>query len=329
MPARAQSPCTPQARIVRAVEPTAIRVPPGEDVPRQPVPDDEDLPDPQVEPPGQPPATPRRDLATVRAARARLGARRGLHAPLPRLVRLDGRDQVRGRDEAVRRRHGRRRRSRPRDPRRRVHDLRRPVGLRQDDRAADGRRASRSRPSGEILIGGKVVNDLDPVDRDIAMVFQNYALYPHMTVRDNIGFPLRMQKIAKDERRPADRGRGRAARHRRAARAQAGELSGRPAAARGDGPGDRPPPDGVPDGRAALQPRRQAPRPDAGRARQAAPAARRHDALRHPRPDRGDDARGARRRAQPRRDPAGRHAGRALQPPGEHLRGDASSAARR
>ena len=55
--------------------------------------------------------------------------------------------------------------------------------------------------SGEILIGGKVVNDLDPVDRDIAMVFQNYALYPHMTVRDNIGFPLRMQKLAKDERR--------------------------------------------------------------------------------------------------------------------------------
>jgi multiple sugar transport system ATP-binding protein len=55
--------------------------------------------------------------------------------------------------------------------------------------------------SGEILIGGRVVNDLDPVDRDIAMVFQNYALYPHMTVRDNIGFPLRMQKITKDERR--------------------------------------------------------------------------------------------------------------------------------
>jgi multiple sugar transport system ATP-binding protein len=54
--------------------------------------------------------------------------------------------------------------------------------------------------SGEILIGGKVVNDLDPVDRDIAMVFQNYALYPHMTVRNNIGFPLRMQNIAKDER---------------------------------------------------------------------------------------------------------------------------------
>jgi multiple sugar transport system ATP-binding protein len=53
---------------------------------------------------------------------------------------------------------------------------------------------------GEIRIGGTVVNDLDPVDRDIAMVFQNYALYPHMSVRDNIGFPLRMARMPKRER---------------------------------------------------------------------------------------------------------------------------------
>src|ERR671935_1456106 len=53
--------------------------------------------------------------------------------------------------------------------------------------------------SGEIRIGGRVVNDLDPVDRDIAMVFQNYALYPHMTVRDNIGFPLKMQRLSRRE----------------------------------------------------------------------------------------------------------------------------------
>src|SRR5919201_1655807 len=53
--------------------------------------------------------------------------------------------------------------------------------------------------SGEIRIGGRVVNDLDPVDRDVAMVFQNYALYPHMTVRDNIGFPLRMQRLGRRE----------------------------------------------------------------------------------------------------------------------------------
>lgn len=52
---------------------------------------------------------------------------------------------------------------------------------------------------GQLEIDGKVVNDLAPKDRDIAMVFQNYALYPHMTVRQNIGFPLKMQRIAKDE----------------------------------------------------------------------------------------------------------------------------------
>jgi multiple sugar transport system ATP-binding protein len=53
--------------------------------------------------------------------------------------------------------------------------------------------------SGEIRIGGRVVNNLEPPDRDIAMVFQNYALYPHMSVADNIGFPLRMQRLKKAE----------------------------------------------------------------------------------------------------------------------------------
>ena len=52
---------------------------------------------------------------------------------------------------------------------------------------------------GEIRIGGRVVNKLEPSDRDIAMVFQNYALYPHMSVKDNIGFPLRMQRVNKSE----------------------------------------------------------------------------------------------------------------------------------
>jgi multiple sugar transport system ATP-binding protein len=50
---------------------------------------------------------------------------------------------------------------------------------------------------GEIRIGGRIVNDLDPKDRDIAMVFQNYALYPHKTVRQNLEFPLRMRKVDK------------------------------------------------------------------------------------------------------------------------------------
>ena len=52
---------------------------------------------------------------------------------------------------------------------------------------------------GELIIGGERVNDLAPRDRDIAMVFQNYALYPHMTVRDNMGFALKLAKADKSE----------------------------------------------------------------------------------------------------------------------------------
>ena len=50
---------------------------------------------------------------------------------------------------------------------------------------------------GEIGIGGKIVNDLEPMDRDIAMVFQNYALYPHMSVRENMAYGLKIAKIPK------------------------------------------------------------------------------------------------------------------------------------
>src|SRR5436190_15322437 len=52
---------------------------------------------------------------------------------------------------------------------------------------------------GELRIGGDVVNDLSPKDRDIAMVFQSYALYPHMTVRENMGFALKLAKVPKEE----------------------------------------------------------------------------------------------------------------------------------
>jgi multiple sugar transport system ATP-binding protein len=53
--------------------------------------------------------------------------------------------------------------------------------------------------SGTMRIGGRAVNDVSPKDRDIAMVFQNYALYPHMTVADNIGFALKLRKLSKTE----------------------------------------------------------------------------------------------------------------------------------
>ena len=53
--------------------------------------------------------------------------------------------------------------------------------------------------SGELWIGDKLVNDVEPKDRDIAMVFQNYALYPHMSVYDNMAFGLKLRKVPKDQ----------------------------------------------------------------------------------------------------------------------------------
>ena len=54
---------------------------------------------------------------------------------------------------------------------------------------------------GDLYVGDRRVNDVQPKDRDIAMVFQNYALYPQMTVEENIGFPLRLRKVKKAERK--------------------------------------------------------------------------------------------------------------------------------
>ena len=99
---------------------------------------------------------------------------------------------------------------------------------------------------GEIWIDGDVVNDVPPRDRDIAMVFQNYALYPHMSVYDNMAFGLKLRKFPKDEiKRRVDE----------AARIldivplldrKPRALVGWPAAARGDGTRHRAQPEGVP-----------------------------------------------------------------------------------
>ena len=196
--------------------------------------------------------------------------------------------------------------------RRRVHGARRPVRLRQVDAAADDRRA-RGGDRRRDPIGGADVTELAPRHRDIAMVFQSYALYPHMTVRENLGYGLKVRRGAE--------GRGaRAASSEvaellgldRAARPQARAALRRPAPARRDGPRDRARAAGVPDGRAALEPRREAPRRDARLAGAAPRAARRHDGLRHARPDRGDDARAARRGDARRQDRPGRRAAGAL-----------------
>src|SRR3972149_6665174 len=56
--------------------------------------------------------------------------------------------------------------------------------------------------AGQILIGDRVVNDVAPKDRDLAMVFQSYALYPHLTVYDNMAFGLKLRKTPKEENKP-------------------------------------------------------------------------------------------------------------------------------
>jgi multiple sugar transport system ATP-binding protein len=84
------------------------------------------------------------------------------------------------------------------DRRRRVRRPGRPVGMRQVDAAAHDRGA-REHHLGEIRIGERVVNKMPPKERDIAMVFQNYALYPHMTVAANMGFSLMLRRASKSE----------------------------------------------------------------------------------------------------------------------------------
>src|SRR5262249_39646681 len=157
--------------------------------------------------------------------------------------------------------------------------------------------------SGDVLIGGRRVNEAPPRDRNLAMVFQNYALYPHPPLVQNIalppprggaGPPPEVREPGGGQRprrgdREARRGGGGHARAQRAPATPPGAALGGPAPACGDGTRDCPARRRVPVRRAAVEPRRQAARPDAARAA-AAPAAPRHDdGLRHARPHPGDD----------------------------------------
>ena len=113
--------------------------------------------------------------------------------------------------------------ARPRDRRRRADGARRPVGLGQDDGAAHARRA-RGGLRGHDLHRRPGRHDLEPPkDRDVAMVFQNYALYPYLDVAANIAFPLKMAKV------PKARARAAGARGRRDARARRSTLERKPA----------------------------------------------------------------------------------------------------
>ena len=208
--------------------------------------------------------------------------------------------------------------------RRRVHGPARPVGLRQDHGPADDRRPRGHHRRASCRIGDRVVNDVEPAKRDISMVFQSYALYPHMTVRQE-------HRVAA-ARPPATPSTGPTSRpasspgpsatsgstRRPASSTSSAYLDRKPAALSG---GQRQRvalaraivgrPAGLPHGRAAVEPRRQA----AGRR----PAlelvdlhrrVRHHLRLRHPRPGRGHDDGRPHRGHVGRPPPAGRHARR-------------------
>ena len=163
-----------------------------------------------------------------------------------------------------------------------------PVGLRQVDAAADDRRPRGDQRRRDRRSAAASSIDVAPKERDIAMVFQNYALYPHMTVRDNMSFSLRLANATKaeiDERvaRAADiLGLG-------TARPLSAPALRRPAPACRDGTRDRARPAGVPVRRAAVESRCQAARGHAHRDQGTAPAAEDDLGVRHARPDRGDD----------------------------------------
>ena len=105
---------------------------------------------------------------------------------------------------------------------------------------------------GKMYIGDNLVNDVPPKDRDIAMVFQNYALYPHMSVYDNMAFGLKLRKMDKAEIDRRVQEAGRVLEITEYLDRKPKSPLRRPAAAGGDGSCHRPRAEGLPDGRAAF-----------------------------------------------------------------------------
>ena len=174
--------------------------------------------------------------------------------------------------------------------------------------------------SGELRIGGAAGQRQGapgPGHRDGVPVVR--ALPEHDRAGEH-GVPAAAGEAGQGDHRPEGRRGGQGAGADRAAGPQAGQPLRRPAAAGGDGPGDRPAAEGVPDGRAAVQPGRQAAGADAHGGVPAAEAARHHHRLRHPRPDRGDDPRRPGGDHARRRGAAGRAAAGAVRPPAQPVR---------
>ena len=195
------------------------------------------------------------------------------------------------------------------DRRQRVRRAARPVGLRQDHDAARHRRAREDRLAATSSSTASRCRTCRPADRDIAFVFQLFALYPHLTAYENIAFPLRATRESRRRRstRKVREVAGVAA-HRAPARQAALGALGRRHAARRHRPGAGAPAEGAADGRADRRARRQAARGDARRAQAPAHRERHHHRLRHPRPGRGDGAGRPHRHHERGRAAAGRHA---------------------
>ena len=136
--------------------------------------------------------------------------------------------------------------------------------------------------SGDVLLDGQRVNQVAPGKRDISMVFQNYALYPTMTVEENIEFGLINKKVPKEERARRIREVCEIVGLTEYLKRKPANLSGGPAAACCPGPGHGKGPQGLYDGRAPVQSGRQTAGADAGGAHQYAPAHGNHLCVRHP-----------------------------------------------
>ncbi len=210
---------------------------------------------------------------------------------------------------------------RPRGRRRRVLHAARPVGLGQDDDAPPDRRLRAPRRRPRSAAAATRSRRVRRTQRDVNTVFQDYALFPHMTVAENVGYGLRVRGVAARER---------GARGRRGAASACGstgfgdrkpvQLSGgqrqRVALARVD----RQPAAGAPPRRAARRARPEAPPGDAALP-EGAPARARDDVrLRHARPGGGADDERPARRLQPRPDRAARDAGRGVRAAGDRVR---------
>ena len=234
--------------------------------------------------------------------------RRG-QAANPKGASRDVGDQARAGGKGLRRRRPSRRRRHLHDRKRRVHGARRPLRLRQVDAPADDRRPR----------GGHRGPDLDRRPRGLPAraarsghrdgLPELRALPAHDRGQEPRLRPQGARDAEGGDRTAGRRGRD-DARARGSARPEARRPLRRSATAGRDGARDRQGAGRLPDGRAALQPRRQAPRRHARRARAPARAARDHDRLRHARPGGGDDARDARRGDARRNGAAGRHARR-------------------